>query len=86
MKTPLKTVRKLIVGLVGFPLLIFGIILIPLPGPGLIVSFLALGVLSTEFKWANKYLDTTVLEIKKIYNTAKGRADKVQSSNKKDRR
>ena len=84
MKKPLKAARKLIVALVGFPLLIFGIILIPLPGPGLVVCFLALFILSTEFEVANKYLNKARLEVKNIYNVAKARSDKVGQSNDKN--
>jgi uncharacterized protein (TIGR02611 family) len=78
-----RTIRKVIVGLIGFPLLVLGIILIPLPGPGLIVCFLALLILSIEFKWVDAYLNRARLEMSKLYQVAKARADKFEQSNDK---
>lgn len=72
-----KALKKLIVGAVGFPLLAVGIILIPLPGPGVLVSLLAFFILSLEFDWAEKYFNQAKAVIKKIYDEAKERADKI---------
>jgi uncharacterized protein (TIGR02611 family) len=33
-----------------------GLLLIPLPGPGWVVVFLGLGILATEFAWAERLL------------------------------
>lgn len=69
--------RKVIIGLVGFPLLAVGIVLIPLPGPGVIVSLLAFFILSLEFDWAEKYFQEAKSIIRKIYEKSKERADKI---------
>lgn len=64
----LKTVgqaKKLIIGVVGFTVLIIGIAMIVLPGPAIIVVPLGLGILSTEFIWAARLLK----KIKKKYQT-----------------
>lgn len=82
MKQPLKVVKKITIALIGFPLLLFGIILIPLPGPGLVVCFVALLILSAEFDWSKTYLDKARREIKNIYNIAKARAGKVEQDEK----
>lgn len=74
-----KAIRKIVVAAIGLPLLIVGIILIPLPGPGLVVCFLAFLVLSLEFDWAAKSLDKSKKELKKIYDKAKARADKIEN-------
>lgn len=75
--------RKIGVLIVGVPLFIFGIILIPLPGPGLLVCFLALLLLAQEFEWARKHSDAAKAKLTKIYDKAKRRADKIeQKSNK----
>ncbi len=34
-----------------------GLALVPLPGPGWLIVFLGLGVLATEFTWAERLLD-----------------------------
>ncbi len=49
--------RKIVVAALGFPLLIIGILLIPLPGPGIIVCLAALLLLAREFDWAKRHAD-----------------------------
>lgn len=80
MKKPANMARKVAVGLIGVPLLVVGLILIPLPGPGLLVSFLALLLLSSEFDWANKYVAMARKELDKIQNLAKTRIDKANEA------
>ncbi len=54
---------------VGLILMILGLILMPVPGPGGTPVFLAgLAILSTEFKWARDLLDR--------FKAAYGRMDK----------
>ena len=52
----LKKVRRLIVGVVGFTILLIGIALLVLPGPAFIVIPIGLGILATEFVWARRLL------------------------------
>lgn len=72
-----KYARKIVVLLTGVPLVILGIILIPLPGPGILVSFLGLFVLALEFEWAAKHRDRLHHEVKKTIKKAQDRADKI---------
>lgn len=51
-----KGVRRLIVGMVGGTVLLFGFALIFLPGPAIVVIPLGLAILATEFAWARRYL------------------------------
>ncbi|CAN5374946.1 hypothetical protein BH24ACT7_BH24ACT7_04330 [soil metagenome] len=46
--------RKVGVLLVGVPVLLLGIALIPLPGPGTLVVLAGLAILSLEFAWAER--------------------------------
>ena len=48
--------KKVVVGIVGGVVLVAGIIMIPYPGPGWLVVFAGLGILSTEFEWASRVL------------------------------
>jgi uncharacterized protein (TIGR02611 family) len=48
--------RKLLVGIFGTLVLLFGIILIVIPGPAIIVIPLGLGILAIEFDWAKNLL------------------------------
>jgi uncharacterized protein (TIGR02611 family) len=45
------------VGILGFAVILLGLFLIPFPGPGWLVVFLGLGILATEFAWAERLLD-----------------------------
>jgi uncharacterized protein (TIGR02611 family) len=44
------------VALAGATVIALGLLLIPLPGPGWVVVFLGLGILATEFAWAERLL------------------------------
>ncbi len=52
----LKSLRRLIVGLVGSTVLIIGIALLVLPGPAFIIIPLGLAILALEFAWARRIL------------------------------
>ncbi len=49
--------KKTWVTIVGWVLVIGGIILMPLPGPGLLIMMSGLIVLSQEYEWAEKRLE-----------------------------
>lgn len=44
------------VTIVGAAVIVGGIILLPLPGPGWLIIFAGLGVLATEYTWAKRLL------------------------------
>jgi uncharacterized protein (TIGR02611 family) len=67
----LKKVRRLIVGVVGFTILLIGIALLVLPGPAFIVIPIGLGLLATEFVWARKLLKKVKKQIEKAAKNAK---------------
>lgn len=48
---------RILVGVVGTVVVLVGLALVPLPGPGWLIVFLGLGVLATEFAWAERLLD-----------------------------
>ena len=45
------------VGVVGAAIIVIGVVLLPLPGPGWLIIFAGLFVLSTEFAWAERLLE-----------------------------
>jgi uncharacterized protein (TIGR02611 family) len=56
----IRTVEQVRRGLrivVGFTLLIAGIVMIVTPGPGWLVILLGLGLLAAEFVWARRLMD-----------------------------
>jgi uncharacterized protein (TIGR02611 family) len=48
---------RVLVGVVGTAIVVTGIVLLPLPGPGWLIIFVGLGVLASEFAWARRLLD-----------------------------
>lgn len=52
----LRLAYRIGVGVFGGLVLIAGLIMIPYPGPGWLVVFAALAILSTEFSWAERVL------------------------------
>lgn len=51
-----KTMKRWAIGVCGGIVLIVGIIAIPYPGPGWLIVFTGLAILSTEFAWAKRLL------------------------------
>jgi hypothetical protein len=49
-------VRKLIVGVIGSTVILFGLALLILPGPAVLVIPLGLAILATEFAWARQLI------------------------------
>lgn len=52
MKKESTRTRKVLIGFVGWAVLLLGIVMIPYPGPGWVVVFIGLSILATEFDWA----------------------------------
>ncbi len=78
MSKPIKVLRKITVLLISIPVLIVGIILIPLPGPGLLICLLGLAILSLEFDVARKYRDNIFSKLKDIINSSREKSDRLK--------
>jgi uncharacterized protein (TIGR02611 family) len=52
----LEVAYRVAVAILGFAIIVTGLALIPLPGPGWLIVFAGLAVLSTEFAWAERLL------------------------------
>jgi len=52
-----RAARRFGIAVAGFGLVISGILLLVLPGPGILVILLGLAVLAREFAWAGRLLD-----------------------------
>lgn len=52
----IRWLRRGIVAVIGFTVLLIGIAMVVLPGPALVVIPLGLGILATEFVWARRVL------------------------------
>ena len=71
-----RVVRAAVV-LAGFVVVLVGVALIPLPGPGLLVVAVGLAVLALEFAWAERLLERTVNRMEQATETVK-RASRAQ--------
>jgi len=52
-----EQVRRVFRIVVGFTLLLAGVVMIVTPGPGWLVILLGLGLLAAEFVWARRLMD-----------------------------
>ena len=48
--------KKVVVSIVGAALILLGLALMPLPGPGFLVVVAGLGVLATQYEWARQLM------------------------------
>jgi uncharacterized protein (TIGR02611 family) len=71
-----RIVRAAVV-LAGFVVVLVGLAMIPLPGPGLLVIAAGLAVLALEFAWAERLLERTVDQMSVATDTVK-RASRAQ--------
>lgn len=66
--TSLPRLKKIVVAVVGFTVLIIGIIMIVFPGPAFIVIPIGLTILASEFVWAKRILDKAKNRFKKTFS------------------
>ena len=59
-------VKKAVVGVIGTTVLLFGIALIFLPGPSVIVIPLGLAILASEFAWARRVIRRGKLFVSRV--------------------
>ena len=52
----LKFLKRIVVAIVGFTVLLLGVVMIVLPGPAFIIIPLGLAILATEFVWSQRLL------------------------------
>jgi uncharacterized protein (TIGR02611 family) len=57
-------IRKPLILILGTIIIIAGIILLPLPGPGWVIIFFGFAVLATEFAFAERLRDWTIVQLK----------------------
>jgi hypothetical protein len=68
-----STVKRFAVGTAGFLVVAVGIVLMPLPGPGVLIVLLGVLILATQFEWAERRVD----QVKDA--ALRGAADSVKS-------
>ena len=53
-----RAVKRVLLETLGWVLLLVGLAAIPLPGPGLLITFAGLALLSRQYAWAQRRVDT----------------------------
>jgi uncharacterized protein (TIGR02611 family) len=46
--------RVFIISIIGYAILLIGVIMLPLPGPGTLIMLVGLTILAIEFEWARE--------------------------------
>ncbi|WP_110589797.1 TIGR02611 family protein [Microbacterium suaedae] len=64
---------RTLVGLIGTVLVILGLIIVPLPGPGWLIVFGGLAVLATEFGWAQRLAHALRVRLERFWAWWKAR-------------
>jgi hypothetical protein len=64
------TVRRVVVGVAGWALLLVGAVLFPLPGPGLLLLLAGMILLAREFAWAERGLER--IRARAVLSAARG--------------
>jgi len=76
----IKTVeqaKRILKVVFGFTLLTLGLVMMFLPGPGLITILFGLGILAAEFVWARRLLNHLKQQGEKLRQTVFHRVDKA---------
>lgn len=55
-RTLWRQARRIAVAVIGLTVVLFGIALLVLPGPGILVMFAGLSILALEFAWARRWV------------------------------
>ena len=71
-----EQVRRVFRIVVGFTLLLAGVVMIVTPGPGWLVILLGLGLLAAEFVWARRLMDRIKREGDRVREVVMGRSSK----------
>lgn len=64
----IKEIRRAAILVMGFTVMLIGILLLVLPGPGVIIFLSGLSMLATEFYWAKKWLKKVEKTIDSLKN------------------
>lgn len=67
----LRGTRRLVVFVVGVSVVVVGLILVPLPGPGWAIVFAGFAILATEFTWAEVVLTKAKRQLARFADKAK---------------
>ncbi len=70
-----KTAWRVIIFVVGFTVIAFGVVLLFTPGPAIVVIPVGLAILATEFLWARRLLRRIKEGAVSVFNNARRKGD-----------
>ena len=76
MEVPYRIARKIVIAIVGGTTILIGIILLALPGPGLLVLTVGLATLAIEFAFARRWLAQLKQTAKNTYDSFSRNGDR----------
>jgi uncharacterized protein (TIGR02611 family) len=62
----MRVIRRIGVTIAGFAVLLAGVAMLVLPGPGILAIVGGLAILATEYAWANKPLDAMRVRLDRL--------------------
>jgi uncharacterized protein (TIGR02611 family) len=71
--------KRLVITLVGFAVVVAGVVMLVVPGPGLLVIIAGLAILATEFVWAERALKKARQKAEQGVSAAKGALSRKKS-------
>ncbi len=74
-----RVVYRSVVGVLGVGVVVLGLLLIPLPGPGWLIVFGGLALLATEFPWAERLLGFARRHVSSWTSWIAGRSTRVRA-------
>ena len=77
----LRKARRVIIAAIGLTVLVLGITMIVLPGPAVVVIPVGLGILATEFVWAQRLLTHIKTRLAAMHKSMASSHQKTEESN-----
>ena len=77
-KTPIDHTKRIVLTVLGVALVVTGLVLLVLPGPGLLVVIAGLAVLAREYDWAKDLKEWTKERFEAAKNKLQGRKKKTE--------
>ncbi len=72
--------RKFVIGVIGFTVVLIGLALVVLPGPAFVVLPVGLAILATEFAWARRVIRRGKLFVLKVRRKIGADTGKVEAN------
>lgn len=63
----LNVVYRVLITIIGSLVIVIGLILVPLPGPGWLIVFIGLTILGSEFHWARRLTSWVRMQLAKFW-------------------